>query len=146
MMEAGGYQPSGTVWGSLITACGKAGQLGCAEALWAEMQAAGEPRTAELYHSLMNACVWTYQVRGYPGIGLGEGLESGLTSAHVVALHVPVLEYSCVVRTGLIVSRDCFEAQEVTPLGRTRGTSKRGEVGGGVGWLVQQAREMTLLA
>ena len=69
MMEAAGYRPRGTVWGSLMTACGKAGQLGLAEALWGELGASGQPRTVEHYQSLMNACVWTFQVR----------LQSGFT-------------------------------------------------------------------
>lgn len=93
MMEAGGYQPAGTVWGSLITACGKAGQLGCAEALWAEMQAAAEPRTAEHYHALMNACVWTYQVRHDPAKrAWSRAWGQGLGRPHLgVAMHVILL-------------------------------------------------------
>ena len=62
MMEADGYRPQGSVWGSLITACGKAGQLGSAEALWLEMHAAGVAPTEHHYQALMNACVWTFQV------------------------------------------------------------------------------------
>ena len=62
MMEADGYRPQGSVWGSLITACGKAGQLGSAEALWLEMQAVGVAPTEHHYQALMNACVWTFQV------------------------------------------------------------------------------------
>ena len=62
MMEADGYRPQGRVWGSLITACGKAGQLGSAEALWTEMLAAGAAPTEDQYQALMNACVWTFQV------------------------------------------------------------------------------------
>ncbi len=62
MMEADGYRPQGSVWGSLITACGKAGQLGSAEALWLEMHAAGVEPTEHHYQALMNASVWTFQV------------------------------------------------------------------------------------
>jgi len=62
MMEADGYRPQGSVWGSLITACGKAGQLGSAEALWLEMHAAGVVPTEHHYQALMNASVWTFQV------------------------------------------------------------------------------------
>ena len=63
MMEADGYRPQGPVWGSLITACGKAGQLGSAEALWLEMLAAEVTPAEDQYQALMNACVWTFQVR-----------------------------------------------------------------------------------
>ena len=62
MMEADGYRPQGRVWGSLITACGKAGQLGSAEVLWTEMLAAGVAPAEDQYQALMNACVWTFQV------------------------------------------------------------------------------------
>jgi pentatricopeptide repeat protein len=67
MMEADGYRPQGRVWGSLITACGKAGQLGSAEALWTEMLAVSAAPTEDQYQALMNACVWTFQVLANPG-------------------------------------------------------------------------------
>ena len=81
-MEAGDYQPHGTVWGSLITACGKAGQLGLAEGLWEELAASGEDLTVEHFHSLMNACVWTCQARLSVGQSVGQSFSQSVRQSN----------------------------------------------------------------
>ena len=60
-MQAAGFQPSLSIWGSLIVACGRAGLLESAFSFWAEMQARGVRPNTDCLNALMNACADGYQ-------------------------------------------------------------------------------------
>ena len=60
-MQAAGFQPSPSIWGSLMVACGRAGLLESAFSFWAEMQAGGVRPNTDCLNALMNACADGYQ-------------------------------------------------------------------------------------
>eukprot|EP00884_Botryococcus_braunii_P016159 jgi/Botrbrau1/3226/Bobra.174_1s0003.1 len=56
-MEEAGFVPTPTIWGSLVVACGRAGQLECAMALLSAMKAGHCRPSLDNWHALLQACV-----------------------------------------------------------------------------------------
>lgn len=84
-MAQADFMPTDTVWGSLMVACGKAGQLESALGLWqAFKQARGGLRNVqnpETCNALLIACGQTYQLQ--PAlVALSEVKQAGMAEVH----------------------------------------------------------------
>ena len=84
-MAEADFVPTDTVWGSLMVACGKAGQLESALGLWqAFKQARGglqNVRNPETCNALLIACAQTYQLQ--PALAaLSEVKQAGMAQLH----------------------------------------------------------------
>ena len=67
MMVAANYDPTDTVWGSLMVACGQAGQLETALTLWQAFKRARgglwNMKNAEPWCAMLIACAQTYHLQ-----------------------------------------------------------------------------------
>lgn len=84
-MAEADFVPTDTVWGSLMVACGKAGQLESALGLWqAFKQARGglqNVQNPETCNALLIACGQTYQLQ--PALAaLSEVTQAGMAEVH----------------------------------------------------------------
>ena len=71
-MAGAGFDATPAVWGSLLVACGAAGQAETALMLWRELRAAdaqrGGPPPPDVFHAMMTACNMCGQVGKPPSL------------------------------------------------------------------------------
>ena len=84
-MEAAEYEPTDTVWGSLIVACGQAGHLQSALNLWHAFKNAkgglGNVKNPEPCMAMLIACGQTYQLQPALTV-LSEMKQAGMHISH----------------------------------------------------------------
>lgn len=88
-MAVAEFVPTDTVWGSLMVACGKAGQLESALRLWQSFKEARgglqNVRNPEPCVALLIACGQTYQLQPALAI-LSEMKQAGMSQVHSLQL------------------------------------------------------------
>lgn len=97
-MAAAEFVPTDTVWGSLMVACGKAGQLESALRLWQGFKEARgglqNVQNPEPCVALLIACSQTYQLQPALAI-LSEMKQAGMPSPHLHTKCRPSADYLC---------------------------------------------------